>query len=83
MNLQQAVNAPRIHHQWLPDVVRYEPYGLAKDVMDALTKKGHRFEPHAIRSYPGDVEGVMIEPATGMRLGASDPRNPNARAVGY
>ncbi|HEX9425544.1 MAG TPA: gamma-glutamyltransferase [Pyrinomonadaceae bacterium] len=81
MNLQHAVNAPRIHHQWLPDVVRYEPYGIAKDVMDALTKKGHRFGLNA--RYWGDVEGIMIEPATGMRLGASDPRNPNARAVGY
>ncbi len=83
MNIQQAINAPRIHHQWLPDVVKYEPYGMAQDVMNALKKKGHRFELNADYFYPGDVEGIMIEPGTGMRLGASDPRNSNARAVGY
>jgi gamma-glutamyltranspeptidase/glutathione hydrolase len=91
MNIQQAVNAPRIHHQWLPDVVQYEPYGMAQDVMNALIRKGHRLqlkddyleELRSIRGAIGDVEGVMIEPETGMRLGASDPRNSNARAVGY
>jgi gamma-glutamyltranspeptidase / glutathione hydrolase len=83
MNLQQAVNAPRLHHQWLPDVVKYEPYGVAPEVMAALKRKGHRFELHADSPYPGDVEGIMIEPGTAMRLGASDPRNPSARAVGY
>lgn len=81
MTLQGAVNAPRIHHQWLPDRVRHEPYGLARDVRAALEAKGHRFE-EATR-YMGDVEAVMIEPETGVRLGASDPRNPDAGVRGY
>jgi gamma-glutamyltranspeptidase / glutathione hydrolase len=80
MNVQQAVSAPRLHHQWLPDQVRHEPYGLAPDVLEALKAKGHRF---AAPGYMGDAEAVMVEPRTGTRLGASDPRNPDARAVGY
>lgn len=84
MNLQQAVNAPRLHHQWLPDIVNYEPYGLARDVVDALSAKGHRFGYFADdMMYMGDVESVMVEPGTATLLGASDPRNPGARAVGY
>jgi len=81
MNIQQAIDAPRLHHQWLPDVVRYEPYGLARDVMDALKAKGHQFTDRPRNM--GDAEGIMIEMETGARLGASDPRSADARAIGY
>lgn len=80
MNLQQAVDAPRLHHQWMPDVVMWEPYGMTADTRRALEAKGHRLD--AVPRYNGDVEGVMID-ETGVRLGASDPRNPDALAVGY
>ena len=85
MNIQQAVNAPRIHHQWMPDVVSFEPYSMANDVIDALTKKGHtlKLRGGSVTNYIGDVQGVMIDPATGVRFGASDPRNPNGRAFGH
>lgn len=81
MNLQQAVNAPRIHHQWLPDTVSHEPYGLARDVLEALKAKGHTFAETP--RYMGDVEAVMIDPESGMRLGASDMRSADAEAAGY
>jgi gamma-glutamyltranspeptidase/glutathione hydrolase len=80
MNLAQAVHAPRIHHQWLPDEVRHEPFGLAPEVAAALREKGHRLA--ARPGYLGDVQAVMIEPATGTLLGASDPRSPDGLAVG-
>jgi gamma-glutamyltranspeptidase/glutathione hydrolase len=80
MNIQQAVSTTRIHHQWLPDQVRHEPFGLSPDVVRALEARGHRF---ASPSYMGDAEAVMIDPETGFRLGASDPRNPDSAAVGY
>jgi gamma-glutamyltranspeptidase/glutathione hydrolase len=83
MNIRQAIEAPRIHHQWLPDVVNIEPFGVADDVVTALTAKGHRLKPYPETPYAGDVEGIMIEAGSGIRLGASDPRNPNARSVGY
>jgi gamma-glutamyltranspeptidase / glutathione hydrolase len=78
MNLQQAVNAPRFHHHWLPDEIWYEPFGLNPDTRKILESMGHKFakEPH----YLGDVEGIMIDSQNGMRLGASDPRLSGAPA---
>lgn len=84
MNLQQAVNAPRIHHQWLPDVVKYELFGLAEDVRKSLEIKGHKLELYSkIFPYIGDVEAIMIDPETKIRYGASDFRNPDAKSIGY
>ncbi len=83
MNVRQAIEASRIHHQWLPDAVNYEPYGLAEDVIAALIAKGHQLSINPKDPYLGDVEGILIEPGTGIRLGSSDPRNPNARTLGY
>lgn len=81
MNIQQAVNAPRLHHQWMPDIVYFEPFGISADVRRALENRGHRFAEQP--GYMGDAEAVMIDPQTGLRWGASDPRNPDAAAVGY
>lgn len=72
MNIQQAIDAPRFHHQWMPDQIRWEPYGLNADTRRALEKRGHVFAEKP--GYMGDAEGIMIDPKTGMRLGASDPR---------
>jgi gamma-glutamyltranspeptidase/glutathione hydrolase len=80
MNIQQAIDAPRIHHQWLPDELVYEPYGLAADTQRALTGRGHKLVTRP--RYMGDAQGILIEDKTGMRLGASDPRNEGAPA-GY
>jgi gamma-glutamyltranspeptidase/glutathione hydrolase len=81
MNIQQAVNAPRIHHQWLPDYVLYEPYGLARDVIDALKSRGQQFIDRP--GYIGDAQAIIIDPDSGIRLGASDPRNLEGSAIGY
>jgi gamma-glutamyltranspeptidase/glutathione hydrolase len=81
MNIQQAIDAPRIHHQWLPDELVYEPYGLSGDTQAALTKRGHKLVKKP--RYLGDCEGIMIEEKTGMRLGATDPRRSDGMAVGY
>ncbi len=80
MNIQQAIDAPRIHHQWLPDELVYEPFGLSGDTQKALTARGHKL---ARPRYLGDAEGIMIEPKTGVRLGATDPRRSDGLAVGY
>lgn len=80
MNIQHAIDAPRIHHQWLPDELVYEPYGLSGDTQKALLNRGHKL---ARPRYLGDAEGIMIEPKTGMRLGATDPRRSDGPAVGY
>jgi gamma-glutamyltranspeptidase/glutathione hydrolase len=80
MNIQQAIDAPRIHHQWLPDELVFEPYGLSGDTQNALLARGHKF---AKPRYLGDAEGIMIEEKTGIRLGATDPRRSDGSAVGY
>jgi gamma-glutamyltranspeptidase / glutathione hydrolase len=80
MNIQQAIDAPRIHHQWLPDEFVFEPYGLSGDTQKALIARGHKL---AKPRYLGDAEGIMIEEKTGVRLGATDPRRSDGLAVGY
>jgi gamma-glutamyltranspeptidase/glutathione hydrolase len=72
MNIKQAIDAPRFHHQWMPDEVRWEPRGLNADTYSTLEAMGHVFAKRP--RYMGDAEGIMIDPDSGMRLGASDPR---------
>ncbi|HEV3408776.1 MAG TPA: gamma-glutamyltransferase [Chthoniobacterales bacterium] len=80
MNVQEAIDAPRIHHQWLPDEIKIEPLGVSEDTRRALEARGHKFA--AKRDYLGDAQGVMIEEGTNMRLGASDARQEGV-AIGY
>jgi gamma-glutamyltranspeptidase / glutathione hydrolase len=79
MNIQEAVNAPRFHHQWLPDEVRVERNGFSPDTIKMLEEMGHKFDR---RGYWGDAECIMIDPKSGERLGGSDGRN-NGKAIGY
>ncbi len=79
MDIQEAIDAPRIHHQWLPDEILYEKFGLSPDTMAILLKLGHKFT-----ARPGGVAsatGVMFD-NKGIRLGAIDSRSDGA-AVGY
>lgn len=85
MNVQQAVDAPRFHHQWMPDEIYFEPFGLNKDTQRALELRGHKFAQKSFfrdTDYLGDVHAILIDPRTGTRLGASDPRRGGAPA-GY
>lgn len=79
LNVQEAVDAPRFHHQWLPDVLLFERHGLVRDVGEALRAKGHTL---AERTSMGDAHTIYVDPGTGMRLGAGDPRQEGS-AVGY
>ena len=80
MNIQQAIDAPRFHHQWMPDRIQFEPMGINRDTRFALERKGHVFAEKP--GNMGDAEGVMIDAKSGMRLGASDPRSGGV-PVGY
>jgi len=79
MNMQQAIDAPRIHHQWFPDEILFEPYGMSPDTMRILGGFGHKFpaKPQTIAS----ATGIMIDEA-GVRHGAIDSRSDGA-AIGY
>ena len=78
LDIAEAVNAPRFHHQWLPDQILVEDR-LSPDTMNVLRSRGHKL---TVRHFWGDGECIMIDPTTGERLGASDGRN-NGKAVGY
>jgi gamma-glutamyltranspeptidase/glutathione hydrolase len=80
MNIQEALDAPRIHHQWFPDKIYYEPYGLTSDTRNVLEKLGHKFNDSA--GYNASATGIAIEEKTGIRLGAIDSRS-DGEAVGY
>jgi gamma-glutamyltranspeptidase / glutathione hydrolase len=84
LDIQQAVSAPRFHHQWLPDRILLESYGLSPDTMKILLDRGHKidFYREGEEIYSGDAPSIMVDPRTGERLGASDPRG-NGKAVGY
>ena len=72
MNIQEAVDAPRFHHQWLPDKISWEQYEFSRDTVDALTAMGYVFDEKP--GFLGDAESIAVDPKTGERLGASDPR---------
>jgi len=77
-DLTSAVAHGRLHHQLLPDELRVEPHAYDPATLKALAAKGHRLEQ---REPWGDAQAVMEDPRTGLRYGASDPRNEGA-AVG-
>ncbi len=79
MSLEQAVAAPRIHHQYLPDRIEVEPNGLEAATAQALERRGHHLAV-AERGW-GNVQAVRVDPKTGLRQGASDPRFEGAAAV--
>ena len=81
LDIQEAVNAPRFHNQWLPDQIVVEER-LSPDTMNLLRSKGHKVEIDRAWGDWGDGECIMIDSKTGERLGASDGRN-NGKAVGY
>jgi gamma-glutamyltranspeptidase/glutathione hydrolase len=79
MNIQQAIDAPRIHQQWLPDEVSYEPYGMSPDTLKVLQGFGHKFADRP--GYIASATGIMID-KDGVRLGAIDSRS-DGEAIGY
>jgi gamma-glutamyltranspeptidase/glutathione hydrolase len=71
MNIQEAIDAARFHHQWLPDEIQWERFELSRETREALERMGHRFREKA--TTLGDAEGIAIG-KDGVREGASDPR---------
>lgn len=77
MNVQQAVDYPRFHHQWMPDLLYMEPYGFSPDTIAALRRKGHRID---FGRAMGQV--MAIEAAGDYLAGAADSRS-EGTAAGY
>jgi gamma-glutamyltranspeptidase/glutathione hydrolase len=80
MNVQQAVNAPRLHMQWLPDEIEMEPGALDAQAMAELQSMGYAFKE--IPSW-GSAQAVLVDPKTKMLYGGTDGRHPAGLAAGY
>ena len=78
MTIQEAVDAPRIHHQWLPDEILYEHRAFTPEVAAGLRKRGHKLTE---RGPIGNVCAIGLD-AEGRYTGAEDPRD-EAVAAGY
>jgi gamma-glutamyltranspeptidase/glutathione hydrolase len=76
LNIQSAVAAPRIHHQWLPDELRIEE-GISIDTIKILQEKGHKVEQ---QEAMGAIQSIMIK--DGVMFGGADPRRSTALAAG-
>jgi gamma-glutamyltranspeptidase/glutathione hydrolase len=93
MTLQEAIDAPRIHHQWLPDTVGAEPFALSADTVTALTGMGYQVVPlepwgagnaaEIIGIAPADAKAAeaLGFPRPGRMYGASDSRAPAGSAA--
>lgn len=80
MSIQQAVDAPRMHHQWLPDRISVEAGGITEQAAERLRAMGHEVR---VGGRQGSVHAIMIDPRTGERLGAADRRDGDSGAVGH
>jgi len=78
LDAQAAINAPRFHHQWMPDVILMEK-DFPASMESALNAEGYQTRR---RGHIGLVNAIGIDHKTGERLGAADPRD-NGAAVGY
>ena len=79
LDIQQAVNAARFHEQWMPDRIMLERNRFSPDTVSRLEEHGNKTFWGGI----GDGECIEVDLDTGRRLGASDMRNANGKAVGY
>ena len=80
MTMQQAVDAPRFHHQWLPDVVIFESDSFSKKLVDSLKNKGYKIQSNA-GTLIGKVDAIRVLP-DGKLEGGADKRGDDT-AIGF
>ena len=80
MNVAEAVEAGRIHHQWLPDVTSMESRMISPDTVRLYEEKGHTVN---LRGNQGSAMGIYHDRETGIYHGAADSRAGDGAAVGY
>ena len=81
MPIDKAIESMKIHHQWLPDVIYYEPDKLSPDTRNALEAMGHSLSDR--RTYLGRLMGIIYDPDLDVFIGASDSGSPDSGVSGY
>jgi len=79
MNIEDAVEESRFHHQWLPDVIFVEPNGYTLETLEKLKKDGYQF---ALGGTMGEANCIMVDPTTGLIHASGDSRR-GASALAY
>ena len=79
MSITEAVAAPRIHHQWLPDRIRIESNGISAQLQSQLEQMGHIIQ---VGGRQGSANSIGVDLTTGERIGAPDPRSSDSGARG-
>ncbi|WP_026915758.1 gamma-glutamyltransferase [Christiangramia portivictoriae] len=80
LDIAKAIESPKFHHQWLPDVITFEEWGFSPDTIAILKSYGHET---GTRSSQGRAMGIIIDPESGAYYGAADSRSYMGQAVGY
>ncbi len=81
MPIYKAIEAMKIHHQWLPDLIYYEPDKLSPDTREALETMGHRLSTR--RPNLGRLMGIIYDTELGVFIGANDSGSPDSGVAGY
>ncbi|MCG9790855.1 gamma-glutamyltransferase [Flavobacterium algicola] len=76
MSMQEAVDAPRFHHQWLPDEINFEPNSFDKKTLDTISHKGYKVNEKS-KEIIGQVNAILVLPNKKLEAGA-DKRRDNA-----
>jgi gamma-glutamyltranspeptidase / glutathione hydrolase len=79
MDVLRAVVSPRFHDQWKPDQITLEKWGFSADTLEKLRKAGYKLQE---TDSLGECEAIEVDPETGWRFGAADPRGAG-KAAGY
>lgn len=79
MNIAKAIESPRIHHQWFPDITSFEDWGISPDSQSLYRSMGHKIR---YISSQGQAMGIYKDPESGLLFGSADSRSYDGRAVG-
>ena len=77
MGIEDAVESPRFHHQWLPDLIQIESKGFSSETLDALVELGHDY---SVRRSIGEANCIQLK--NGFKIGSGDSRK-GGSAIAY
>jgi gamma-glutamyltranspeptidase / glutathione hydrolase len=80
LDIAKAIESPRIHHQWLPDITSFESWGISPDTRHLYENMGHKVR---FVNSQGQAMGIYIDHRTGMIFGSADTRSYDGGAIGH